>query len=116
MSLASRFKLVFFSPRTDTKRILEHLFRACAKELGNIGEYEHCAFVTPGTGQFKPKDTANPVIGARGQLEFVDEDRVEIVVNGSGGGHEEVRKAIKELKNVHPYEEVAYDVYKLEDF
>ena len=51
-------------------------------------------------GQFKPKDTANPVIGARGQLEFVDEDRVEIVVNGSGGGHEEVRKAIKELKNV----------------
>ncbi|KAF8952194.1 hypothetical protein BDZ97DRAFT_1931144 [Flammula alnicola] len=126
----SRFKLVFFAPKDSTKTILGHLFRKFPEELGKIGNYEHCAFITRGTerafaalrgalifvlGQFMPKASANPVIGAVGQLEFVEEDRVELVVNDKGE-HEELRRAIKELKNVHPYEEVAYDVYKLENF
>ncbi|KDR75574.1 hypothetical protein GALMADRAFT_68622 [Galerina marginata CBS 339.88] len=115
MSL-SRFKLVFFAPKDSTRPILDHLFRTCSKELGNVGtagNYEQCAFITRGTGQFLPKTGANPTIGTVGQLELVEEDRVEIVVNGE---HTAVRKAIMELKNVHPYEEVAYDVYKLEVF
>ncbi|KJA28837.1 hypothetical protein HYPSUDRAFT_33229 [Hypholoma sublateritium FD-334 SS-4] len=114
MSL-SRFKLVFFVPADSTRDILDHLFRKFPDELGKIGEYEQCAFITRGTGQFMPKGSAIPTIGKVGQLEFVDEDRVELVVNDKGK-HEEIKQAIKELKNVHPYEEVAYDVYKLEDF
>lgn len=47
-----------------------------------------------------PKQSANPTIGAAGQLEFVEEDRVEVVVNDSTSDREEVKQAIKELKNV----------------
>ena len=49
-----------------------------------------------------PKGSANPTIGKVGQLEFVDEDRVELVVNDKGK-HKEIEQAIKELKNVRVY-------------
>ena len=49
-----------------------------------------------------PKESANPTIGKVGQLEFVDEDRVELVVNDKGK-HKEIEQAIKELKNVRVY-------------
>ncbi|KAF8171872.1 GTP cyclohydrolase 1 type 2/Nif3 [Pholiota molesta] len=114
MSL-SRFKLVFFVPKENTRRVLDHLFGKFPNELGKIGDYEQCAFITRGTGQFMPKQSANPTIGKIGQLEFVEEDRVELVINDKGK-HEELKCAITELKNVHPYEEVAYDVYKVENF
>ncbi|KAI0685581.1 GTP cyclohydrolase 1 type 2/Nif3 [Cytidiella melzeri] len=110
-----RFKLVFFSPTNETSRILAHLFSKFPKDVGKIGDYESCAFTTRGTGQFKPGPEANPHIGSCGELECVEEDRVEVVVNDKGQ-NEEVKGAIRELKSVHPYEEVAYDVYRLEDF
>lgn len=94
-----RFKLVFFSPTKDTSRILKHIFTALPQHVGKIGDYESCAFVTRGTGQFRPGPGANPVIGTRGELEFVEEDRVEVVVNDVGGS-EEIKGAIRELKNV----------------
>ncbi|KAF5365961.1 hypothetical protein D9758_006639 [Tetrapyrgos nigripes] len=109
-----KFKLVFFSPTANTRTILNHLFTKFPQELGKVGNYEQCAFIMKGTGQFLPTDSANPTIGGKGQLEFVEEDRVEMVVNDKGK-KEELRKAIEELKKVHPYEEVAFDVYKLED-
>ncbi|TFK44995.1 GTP cyclohydrolase 1 type 2/Nif3 [Crucibulum laeve] len=114
MSL-SRFKLVFFSPHNSTRSILDHLFKKFPQELGKIGQYEQCAFITRGTGQFKPVLGANPTIGSVGELEHVEEDRVELVIDDKGN-NEEVKNAIQELKNVHPYEEVAYDVYRLENF
>jgi hypothetical protein len=46
-----RFKLVFFSPRNKTSAILDALFYKFPQELGKIGEYERCAFITPGTGK-----------------------------------------------------------------
>ncbi|KAF9486070.1 hypothetical protein BDN70DRAFT_371767 [Pholiota conissans] len=111
----TRFKLVFFVPKEKTRRVLEQLFGKFPDELGKIGNYAQCAFVTRGTGQFMPLESANPAIGKIGQLEYVDEDRVEMIVNDKGE-HEELKRAITELKNIHPYEEVAYDVYKLENF
>ncbi|KAF8225274.1 hypothetical protein L208DRAFT_1408748 [Tricholoma matsutake] len=109
-----RFKLVFFSPQANTRGILAHLFEKFPKELGKIGQYEHCAFISRGVGQFKPAPEARPTIGMPGVLEFTEEDRVEIVVNDEGQ-REDIKKVIQELEVVHPYEEVAYDVYKLED-
>ncbi|KAJ7442294.1 GTP cyclohydrolase 1 type 2/Nif3 [Mycena latifolia] len=109
MSL-QRFKLVFFCPAANTRAIVDHLFQKFPATVGKIGNYEHCAFLTRGTGQFRPAAGAQPVIGAVGTLEFVEEDRVEVVVR------DQVRDVVRELKAVHPYEEVAYDVYKLEDF
>jgi len=110
-----RFKLVFFSPTKDTSRILNHIFTKFPQDVGKIGQYDLCAFLTRGTGQFRPSPEANPHIGKAGELKFVEEDRVEVVVNDKGE-NEEVKGVIRELKIVHPYEEVAYDVYKLEDF
>jgi hypothetical protein len=116
MSL-SRYKLVFFSPRNKTSAILDALFQKYPQELGKIGEYERCAFVTPGTGklfsflfiittpsvgcagQFKPVGGANPTIGALGTVEYVEEDKVEVLVNDKGATVE-LKNAIEELKKV----------------
>ncbi|OJT06519.1 hypothetical protein TRAPUB_2596 [Trametes pubescens] len=78
-----RYKLIFFSPRPSTQAILQHLFKRFPNHVGRIGAYGGCAFVTPGTGQFTPLEGANPVIGAVGKPESVDEDRVEVLVLGS---------------------------------
>jgi hypothetical protein len=84
------------------------------------------------TGQFKPGPGATPTIGSIGAVEYVEEDRVELVVNDKGQ-KVELKEAINELKTVtyklytvfvsnltftfqvHPYEEVAYHVHRLED-
>ncbi|KAG1861848.1 GTP cyclohydrolase 1 type 2/Nif3 [Suillus fuscotomentosus] len=112
--MSLRFKLVFFTPKTHTAVILSTLFKQCPNVLGKIGQYEECAFITPGVGQFKPGPGARPLTGEPGKLEYVDEDRVEIVVNDQGD-KVQLKHAISHLKAVHPYEEVAYDVYRLED-
>ena len=94
-----RFKLVFFSPVKDTSRILTHVFSKMPNQVGKIGQYESCAFVSRGTGQFRPGPEANPTIGKPGELEFVEEDRVEVVVHDNGS-NDEIKQAIQELKNV----------------
>ena len=96
-----RFKLVFSSPTKETSRVLEHLFSEQPQNVGKIGLYESCAFVSRGTGQFRPGPEANPAIGTRGELEFVEEDRVEVVVTDHGR-NEEIQRAIQELKSVRP--------------
>ena len=50
-------------------------------------------------GQFLPSEASNPTIGKPGSMEFVEEDRVEIIVNDSGERHE-LKQAIVELKSV----------------
>ncbi|KAI0753208.1 hypothetical protein C8Q80DRAFT_1095793 [Daedaleopsis nitida] len=137
-----RYKLVFFTPRTSTQTVLQHLFARFPNHVGRIGAYGGCAFVSPGTGQFRPLEGARPAIGQVGKPEHVEEDRVEVlVVLGASparvvssdidcaerhGAHAagaddadasvEMNAVLQELKEVHPYEEVAYDVYRLEDF
>lgn len=98
----SRFKLVFFVPVKHTSRVLNHIFSKMPNVVGKIGQYESCAFVTRGTGQFRPGPEANPTIGTRGELEFVEENRVEVVVDDKGA-NEEVRNVITELKSVRTH-------------
>ncbi|KAK0421820.1 GTP cyclohydrolase 1 type 2/Nif3 [Armillaria borealis] len=112
--MSVKFKLVFFGPSAKTQAILNHLFLTFPQQLGNIGKYDQCAFITRGTGQFRPGPGADPSLGPVGQLGRVEEDRIEIVVND--GSKELVSTVIQELKKVHPYDEVAYDVLKMEDF
>ncbi|KAJ7155380.1 hypothetical protein C8R43DRAFT_999572 [Mycena crocata] len=104
-----RFKLVFFCPAPNTRTILNHLFQKFPTQVGKIGNYDEVAFISRGTGQFQPGAGSKPAIGSEGTLEFVEEDRVEVVVL------DKVREVVEELKAIHPYEEVAYDVYKVED-
>jgi hypothetical protein len=98
--------LVFYVPVAETQRVLGALFQAGA---GSIGEYEHCAFVAPGTGQFRPIGTANPTIGTVGELEFVEENRVELTFPRSLRA-----KVVAALREGHPYEEPAFHVVRNE--
>ncbi len=94
--------LVFYVPRDATEAVLEAVFAAGA---GAVGDYRECAFVSPGTGQFRPLQDATPAVGRVGELERVAENRVEVVL--PRGRRAEVVQA---LRQAHPYEEPAFHV------
>lgn len=99
------YKLAFFVPVADAEPVKEAVF---ATGAGRIGDYEACCFQTRGTGQFRPLAGADPHIGRVGDLEQVEELKVELVCEDSLIG-----KAIEALRAAHPYEEPAFDVWKL---
>ncbi|MBX5475356.1 MAG: NGG1p interacting factor NIF3 [Thermoleophilia bacterium] len=102
-----RYKLVWFVPREALDETREAVFAAGA---GRIGDYERCSWYTAGTGTFLGGEGTDPAVGRAGAEERVAELRVETVVPG-----ERLRAAIDALVAAHPYEEPAYDVYRLED-
>ena len=77
---------------------------------GWIGNYSHCTFQSKGTGTFKPLEGSNPFIGKVDDIEKVDEYRIETIVT-----QKNLSNAINKMIQAHPYEEVAYDVYPLEN-
>ncbi|AKU17490.1 hypothetical protein [Luteipulveratus mongoliensis] len=92
--------LVFYVPVDAADSVLEAVFAAGA---GAIGDYDKCAFRVRGTGQFRPLRGANPTIGSVGEVEQVEEERVELVL--PRGVRQQVVAALREA---HPYEEPAY--------
>lgn len=102
-----RFKLVTFVPVGHEEAVRDALAQAGA---GVIGNYTHCAFVSAGFGSFKPLEGASPYLGQVGRVERVEEVRLEMVVPQA-----QVPQAVAALKEAHPYEEVAYDLYPLEE-
>jgi dinuclear metal center YbgI/SA1388 family protein len=100
-----RVKVVTFVPSDDTGKVLDAVSLVGA---GVIGEYTHCSFRVRGTGTFLPSERASPVIGERGELTEVEEDRLEIVAPRG-----RLPAVVTALQQAHPYEEVAYDVYPL---
>lgn len=99
------YKLVTFVPAGYEDAVREALAAAGA---GIIGAYSHCSFQIPGTGTFKPLEGASPFLGTVGQLEKVGELRLEMILP-----RERLGRALRALRQAHPYEEVAYDVYPL---
>ncbi len=100
-------KLVTFVPATHLAQVQESLFNAGA---GNIGNYDSCSFVLEGTGSFRGNENSKPFIGEKGKLSLEKETRLELIfetINES--------QIISALKQNHPYEEVAYDIYQLEN-
>ena len=75
---------------------------------GKMGDYTHSSFSVKGTGRFIPRQGADPAIGEIGKLEEVAEERIETICKRS-----DVAKVIAAVKAVHPYEEVAIDVFPL---
>lgn len=102
------YKLCFFVPEVDAEPVKAALFAA---GVGKIGDYDQCCWQTSGTGQFRPLAGSNPHLGRHGQLEQVAELKVEMVCSDAL-----IQTAVATLKQAHPYEEVAYDVYRLADF
>lgn len=104
----SLYKLVVFVPLADADAVRAAIGAAGAGRLGN---YTFCSFSIKGVGRFKPEHGANPHIGAVGELEAVEEERIEVTVM-----QDSLRKVVEAMKQAHPYEEVAYDIYPLEVF
>jgi len=100
-------KLVVFVPLSHADIIREELGKAGA---GKIGNYEFCSFSTRGIGRFKGNEYSNPTIGKAGNLESVEEERIEVVIP-----RKILNEVIEKMKAVHPYEEVAYDIYSIEN-
>lgn len=100
-------KLAVFVPKDAEKQVLEALGNAGA---GHIGNYSHCSFAAEGVGSFLPGEHTNPHIGSIGQLERVEEVRIETIFP------EDIEKRVlSAMIKAHPYEEVAYDIYPLEN-
>ncbi len=82
----------------------------CEAGAGVIGNYSYCTSSTKSTGTFIPNDNASPYIGEKNNLEFVEEEKLEIVCDVDN-----VKKVISKLREVHPYEEPAIDIVPLID-
>lgn len=100
-------KLVTFAPTADAEKVRKALFDAGA---GNIGNYDSCSFNQSGLGSFRGNEQANPYVGEKNQLHFEEETRIETIFPK----HIQTR-VIQSLLNAHPYEEVAYDIYPLDN-
>ncbi len=101
-----RCKLVVFVPPGAAGAVHRAMAGAGA---GKIGRYDHCAFATDGTGMFRPLEGSAPAAGRVGRLEKTPEVRLEMVVN-----EEDWPAAVERARSVHPYEEMAWDLYPLQ--
>lgn len=103
----SLVKVSVFTPRSHVEAVVDALSEAGA---GHIGNYSHCTFQSRGTGTFKPLEGTNPYIGKKHELAEVDEMKIETIVK-----EKDLSNVITKMKEAHPYEEVAYDIYPLEN-
>lgn len=100
-------KLVVFVPQTHANQVREAIFNSGA---GNIGNYYSCSFNINGTGTFKGNDQTNPFIGEPNKLSEEPEVRIETIFEVQNH-----TKIIQAMIAAHPYEEVAYDIYPLQN-
>lgn len=100
-------KLAVFVPAGHMEDVRSAI---CEAGAGWIGNYSHCTFMTPGTGTFKPLEGTNPFIGKKGEIEQVSEFKLETIVPAG-----RLDTVIRAMLKAHPYEEVAYDLYTLEN-
>ena len=95
-------KVVVFVPVADADAVRAAMAEAGA---GRIGDYDSCTWTATGEGRFRPLDGATPAVGAVGDLEVVEEARVEAVVPRSRRS-----AVVRALLAAHPYEEPAFSV------
>lgn len=102
------YKLCFYVPETHLETVKDAVFAAGA---GMMGHYSHCSWQILGQGQFKPLLGSQAFIGEINQLEVIAEYKVETVCARNC-----IHEVVNALKNAHPYETPAYEVYQLEHF
>ncbi|MND97500.1 YqfO family protein [Pseudomonas borbori] len=101
------YKLCFYVPETHLDEVKKAVFAAGG---GRIGRYDSCCWQVMGRGQFRPLQGSQAFLGQIGQVEQVVEWKVELVV-----ADELIHDAVKALKQSHPYETPAFDVWRLSD-
>jgi len=102
-----RLKIVVTVPPENADDLRDAIAKAGA---GKAGKYTHCSFSVLGTGRFVPDLDATPHIGEPGKPEQVIEERIEINCD-----RDIAKGIVTAIKNSHPYEEVALDIYQLLD-
>lgn len=98
-------KVVTFVPTAEAEKVRMAMLNAGA---GSIGNYDCCSYSIEGTGTFRADEGANPFVGKVGELHVEPEIRIETIVPKA-----KLSRVIREMITVHPYEEVAYDIYPL---
>lgn len=102
------YKMCYFVPESHLEQTKQALFAAGA---GRIGDYDSCAWQCRGQGQFRPLEGSDPYLGSKGEVEVVDEFKVELVCEDRV-----IHEALAALKQAHPYEEPAYEIFRIEEF
>lgn len=100
------YKIAFFVPEEQKEDVKRTLFEAGA---GRFKNYDCCSWEVEGVGQFRPLEGSNPFIGTSNELEKLKEFRVEMICKD-----ELIFKVIETLIEAHPYEEPAYEVWKID--
>jgi dinuclear metal center YbgI/SA1388 family protein len=100
-------KLVTFCPVKHAEALRTGLFKAGA---GHIGGYDSCSYNVDGYGTFRAGVEANPFVGKNMELHIEPEVRIETIFPAYLE-----KKVIHALIAHHPYEEVAYDIYRLDN-
>jgi len=103
---AGQVKLISFVPDSHLEAVRNAVFNAGA---GEIGDYTACSFSSPGTGTFRPGESADPFSGTPGVLNEVSERRFETIVTRAV-----MSRVLAALRDAHPYEEPGYDIVPLE--
>lgn len=101
------YKLSFFVPPSHVEAVKSAVFAAGG---GRIGDYDCCSWQVLGQGQFRPLDGSQPFLGQTGVVEQVQEWKVELVVEDPL-----IEAVVLALKQSHPYQTPAYEVWRLFD-
>src|ERR1700733_2805659 len=100
------YKICFYVPTSHAEEVKKNMF---SKGAGKIGNYTACAWQVLGEGQFAPNDGSNAFIGELNNLVKVDEFKIEMVC-----ADQYIDDVITALRQSHPYEEPAYQLWRLE--
>lgn len=103
----NRVKIIVTIPIESVNEVRNAI---CEAGAGIIGNYTYCSMSTKCIGTFKPNDNANPYIGENNKMEFVEEEKLEVVCDVNN-----VKNVILKLREIHPYEEPAIDIIPLLD-
>lgn len=98
-------KLVTFCPSSHATKVRQAIFDAGA---GKIGNYDCCSYNTSGEGSFRALEGTNPYVGEKNQIHFENETRIEVILPNYLE-----KKVVNAMIEAHPYEEVAFDLYPL---
>lgn len=105
---STMYKVCFYVPESHADKVKHAMFEAGA---GRIGNYSCCSWEALGEGQFMPLAGSQAFIGQENRLEKVKEFKIEMVCDD-----QHIREVVQALKQAHPYEEPAYQVWRLENF
>ena len=99
------YKLSFYVPESHLETVKNALF---AEGAGHYNAYDQCCWQVHGEGQFRPLANSRPYSGKTRELEKVAEYKVEMICVDAAIEH-----VVETLLSVHPYEEPAYEIYKI---